>query len=119
MADLHSDKREYNRVDTESDAMYKIIGEPVDLTGTGYFKTKTKNISSGGLCISAVRKILKGYIVKVGVEIETSEKPISAYCEVKWCAKSGAEYEAGLKFLNLQQNDAESINSLILKKTIN
>lgn len=113
MVEMPQNKREYARINTETQAIFKVLGEPIDLSGTGYLKTTTKNISNGGLCISAPRKITKGYIVKVGLELETSEKPISAFCEVKWCAKSGSEFEAGLKFLGLEDEDMENLKSYV------
>lgn len=117
MVDMPQNKREFTRINAEAHAIYKVLGDPIDLSGTGYLKTTTKNISNGGLCISAPRKIAKGYIVKVGLELDTADKPISAFCEVKWCAKAGSEFEAGLKFLSLEDKDVENIREYIAGNT--
>ncbi len=96
-------RRVFKRVDSEVETIYKVMGDPIELGSSGYIRTKTVNISGGGVCIKVKRKIKKGHIVKVGIEL--SDKPISAFCEVKWCCKG----EAGLKFIKLQEEDTGKI----------
>jgi len=96
-------RRIFKRVGSELETIYKVMGDPIELGSNGYIKTRTVNISGGGVCIKVKRKIKKGHIVKVGLEF--SDRPVSAFCEVKWCVKG----EAGLRFIKLQEEDTGMI----------
>ncbi|HDT15470.1 MAG TPA: PilZ domain-containing protein [Firmicutes bacterium] len=106
-------KRSFHRVDAENEAVYKILGETVDLFNSGYIATTTKNISKGGVCLKLKDRIKRGNIVKIGIELSDDLKPINTFCEVAWCSHTEEGYEAGLKFITVGEKQKKHLEDFV------
>ncbi len=77
-------------------------------------RAKTKNISLGGLCLEAEKRLLKGSILKVGIYGNGSGGMAGVFCRVEWCRKKSGAYMAGLSFIDLDKEETEQIYCLLV-----
>lgn len=94
--------RQYIRHPSEMPIQYSLRNNG---SVTGRHREHLNNISSGGLCFHADRKIAPGN--RVEIEIEVKPPPFSAEGVVVWCHKENEGYEIGMQF-----NDADVEYSL-------
>ncbi|MFP4466794.1 MAG: PilZ domain-containing protein [Candidatus Goldiibacteriota bacterium] len=109
----NENKRVFERVNAETEAVYKILGETVDLFNSGYISTTTKNISKGGVCLKLKDRIKKGHIVKIGFELSDDLRPINTFCKVAWCSGTKEGYEAGLKFISVGEKQKKHLEDFV------
>ncbi|MCS7244145.1 MAG: PilZ domain-containing protein [Candidatus Calescibacterium sp.] len=84
-----------------------------DLPG---YKAVTRDISLGGAKIIISKPIKKGSIIKIGIEMETSNKPLELSAEVVWSneLEPNKKYEVGLKFIYNNPAQQQNIEKYIL-----
>lgn len=99
--------RQYARVNRD----IGIISE--DIPG---YKTITRDISLGGCRIVTTKPLKKNSIIKIGLELEISNKPIDLAAEVVWIKEiePNKKYEAGLKFIYNNPDQQQKIEKYIL-----
>lgn len=111
----YSEKRIDPRAEINKDARYKILSESDGVINFGYESAKAKNISKGGLCLELDHKLTEGNVIRIELPSLGEEKTIKAFCEVQWCRKgsSDGEYQAGLSFIALREDDVEYLVNFI------
>lgn len=80
------------------------------------YKAITRDISLGGCKIVASKPIPKGKIIKIGLELEISNKPLDLSAEVVWVkeVEPNKKYEMGLKFIYSNPEQQQKIEKYIL-----
>lgn len=80
----------------------------------------TKNISGGGVCLMSYKKISKGDILVIEMQLPTG-KTINSKAKVVWVSEidthgaSGEKrYDAGVEFLDITESDREDIKEFCL-----
>ncbi len=115
MQETYMERRNDDRVELQNQAKFRIIG---DISGEAisfdYMKATAKNISKGGVCLVLSQKITEGNVIRVEIPIGET-KIIKAFCEVEWCKQQNANgnYEVGLRFIALKEDDAEFLDTYI------
>ncbi|MCX7759023.1 MAG: PilZ domain-containing protein [bacterium] len=84
-----------------------------DLPG---YKAVTRDISLGGAKIIISKPIKKGSIIKIGIEMETANKPLELSAEVVWAneLEPNKKYEVGLKFIYNNPAQQQNVEKYIL-----
>ncbi|HDQ25784.1 MAG TPA: PilZ domain-containing protein [bacterium] len=112
------EKRLDPRLDIEEELRYKIIGDEYGSSSAVPEKAKARNISKGGVCISLPHKIEVGNVIRVEIPIENEDRLIKAFCEVQWCSmKAQSDYELGLSFIALKEEDVEFLDNYVKNKS--
>ncbi len=80
------------------------------------YKAITRDISIGGAKITTSKPLPKGKIIKIGLELEISNKPFELSAEVVWTkeVEPNKKYEAGLKFIYSNPEQQQQIEKYIL-----
>jgi len=103
------ERRVYERYDKEIEAEYKLMSDSADLMTMTYERTKTKNISFGGVCLEVKNKISEGSVIRLGIPPGGETAKINTFCEVEWCSPANGRYTAGLSFISLTEEDIKYI----------
>jgi len=102
------ERRINDRISIEGETRYKILSSDLDKINFGYEKGQIKNISKAGMCLLVPHKIEEGNVLRVEINLTSSDKrTIKAFCEAEWCnlENSSGEYEIGLSFIALKEDD--------------
>jgi hypothetical protein len=108
------EKRINFRAEYENVIHYKVLGD-TDPSSSAfkYESAKIRNISKGGLCMLIPHNIPEGNVIRIEVPIGSEPNPIKAFCEVQWCKPAGSEYEAGLSFIALKEEDVRTLENYL------
>ncbi len=109
------ERRKDERVELQNQAKFRVIGDiSEEVISFNYVKATAKNISKGGVCLVLSQKITEGNVVRVEIPVGET-KIIKAFCEVEWCKQQSANnnYEVGLSFIALKEDDAEFLDKYI------
>ena len=113
------EKRVDERVDVTTSAKFKILSDTDGAISNGYEQGETRNLSKGGVCIQVNSKLTEGNVIRIEIPTpDNAERTIKAFCEVQWCVKNpnNANYEAGLSFIALKEDDIDYLESLVEKQ---
>ncbi len=118
--DLKSQKTQENKTteDPSSLRQYVRINRDIAIISPeipGY-KSVIRDISLGGCKIVIPKPIPKGSIIKIGLELETLNKPLELSAEIIWIREmeSNRKYEAGLKFIYSNPEQQQQIEKYLL-----
>ena len=80
----------------------------------------TKNVSSGGVCIVLPQELELSQEVRLEIEPDDGETPVSCYAQVRWTVSARApggsfQYETGFQFTTLSDHDRERIEKIVEK----
>ena len=103
-----SDSRRHNRKPFRFDVLFERSGEQVLARGS--------NLSPGGMCVATRRGLPKGEVVSATIQVEHREIKIIA--EVVWARNDDPTSldtppGMGLKFLDIEDTDAEFVRTLV------
>jgi len=114
-----AEKRRFPRLTYNVGIEYKIIDSPNNADNAVIF---SKNISAGGICIFSLSKFSPGAKLDIKFSLPDSQEDIYAVGRVMWQEEftigdtaSSRAFEAGVEFLEIQDQDKEKINQYILK----
>src|ERR1035437_5193248 len=108
MNDMYSERRIDKRLKSELSAEYKLFGEELDLLSFHYTKTITVDISKRGVCLAVSNIVHEGDVMRLDVSFGERKK-INTFGAVEWCKVEGGNYIAGISFISLSHNDAETL----------
>jgi len=104
--------RRYARLKAEVDIEYRIIGA----AKARKVRTKSYNVSIGGVCFEASDKFKAGTIVELEIFLDRDD-PIKVEGEVIWHKKlEDGTSRAGVKFTGLKEEDREKFGDFIFRK---
>ena len=75
-----------------------------------------KNISHGGLCVTAGSPINRGVVIEAEIILRGHPlEKFKAYCQAVWYKKTDEDtvYEIGLQFLGIKETDAAQLKQYI------
>jgi len=92
------------------------ISFPVEcnmLSQREYFYTVSKDLSKGGARIIANNFLPKGNILKLNINF--IEQTMGIKAEIAWCNKEriGERYQAGLKFVETNENNKRTLEAFL------
>jgi c-di-GMP-binding flagellar brake protein YcgR len=112
------ERRKYVRLEASVEVHYTVIGQP------GAIEAFSKNISAGGLCITAKEEIVSETPLQIQIRIPDLKDPIRALARVVWqkkreAAVEGSEtgYDTGIEFTGISDFDRFNINRYVLNHT--
>ena len=80
-------------------------------------KAQSVNISRGGLCLFAKRKIPKGYKLELVIKLPQKTDTINATAKVVWIKKisrlTGFNYKLGIRYEDMDQRNIDEIMNFI------
>lgn len=104
------ERRQYARLSAKVEVTYTIIGKP------GEIKVFSKNISAGGLCISAAKKLIVDTPLQLEIKIPDLKDPIPALAIVVWQKPQinpDERLETGVKFTGISDFDRFNIKRYV------
>ena len=109
----NEDKREFPRLSFDAELKYEVLNVSPKAQ-----KSRIKNISVGGLCITIFEKVNVGTLLKIEISLLNEDKPIVAKGKVVWVEQIeiisdkffSVSYNCGLAFVEISHHDQESIN---------
>lgn len=118
---LFVEKRKHPRIKLSLSVHYKVVNEIDESYKMLEQKRSAKrgnseNISSEGLCLVCDKQLDRGDILKIEMKLPGNETNIKAFAEVVWVSDEGVpegSHGAGLFFMALRDEDADSIGRLI------
>lgn len=119
---MAEEKRNFNRVSTK--VIVHCRKDVENSFAPDYFLSFTKDISNQGARLVVPKEIKPGEHFIATLELPTSFIPVLTFSEAMWASKRGEganiqepQEEVGIKFLKMDQPDAEKLKSFIeLKK---
>lgn len=111
------ERRKDPRAEHEEETKIKLLGDEKSV-GFGYEVVQTRNVSKSGACVMLPYMVKEGNVVRVEIPVEngTTFRHIKAFCEVQWCRQSKespGNFEAGLSFIAVKDEDAEYLNHYV------
>jgi len=80
-------------------------------------KTRTKDISAGGIRVSIRDKLDIDSLVSVKLTIPNTDREVTCFGQVAWVSPPGkGRYETGLAFMDLSEKEAALIEEFIEKE---
>lgn len=112
------ERRKYVRMETSVEVKYTVIGKP------GAIEVFSKNISAGGLCISAGEELSKDTPLQIEIKIPDLKDPIRALARVVWQKKFEApdkaqevRFDTGIEFTGISDFDRFNINRYVTNRS--
>lgn len=104
--------RRYGRLRVEVDVDYRVIGA----VKTRKARTKSYNISIGGICFEASDRCEAGTMVSLEIFLER-DNPVQVEGNIIWQKKfEDGTFRAGVSFVGLKEEDQERISNFIFRK---
>lgn len=113
---MKDEKRKYRRIRNGVKAVYKVMGVE------GEYDLSVINLSGGGLCLPLNKKMSKGTLLELYLNMPHEKEPFFALAKVAWqsqapVSKEGKPYyETGIEFLKLGLRDKMRIIRYIYNK---
>ena len=109
----NEDKREFPRLSFDVELKYEVLNVSPKTQ-----KSRVKNISVGGLCITIFEKVNVGTLLKIELSPLNEDKPIVVKGKVVWVEPLeiisdrffSVSYNCGIAFVDISHQDQESIN---------
>lgn len=119
------ERRRHYRLIKEIKVRYKFISQLYNLDNTSSYDAVTKNMSTSGLLLKAeIPKVdfvndmmLKKTLVFLEIFLSKNKPPIKATAQLRWVESIDASknlYNIGLKFIDITQEDKNTITEFIL-----
>ncbi len=109
------ERRKYVRLKATVEVKYMVIGKP------GTIKVFSKNISAGGLCITAQEQLAAETPLQLEIKIPDLKDPIRAIARVVWqkelSEQSEGNFETGIEFTGISDFDRFNINRYVRDRT--
>ena len=112
-------KRRYPRLPLNTEIVYRVL----DQAEAELYTTGSKDISSGGLCIIVIEKLEPGAVLNLRFSLPELNKIVNAKGKVIWVKelrigkkKAGDFYEAGIEFMEIDQEERERIKDYVSSK---
>ena len=110
---MEDNARSSKRLELNAECRYKSFVSEVNRGSAGFRAVEAKNISKGGMCISAPRAIADDKFIILEVDAGNGKK-LKAYCEVKWVRETGADdVDAGVSFFCMESEKRDILNNLL------
>jgi c-di-GMP-binding flagellar brake protein YcgR len=79
-----------------------------------------KNISEGGASMSTYEFLPLNSRLAMEIPLRAGSRPVEGLCRVAWVKKApfGEQYDAGVEFININQEYSKQIGNFILNKTL-
>lgn len=127
---LKCEKREFVRIDTNTPAVFKFLGDEKNFPDMGKsFEGIVRSVGGGGLALEGQlsdrawipRFILQKIIVGVKLTLPGDESPIAAICRVAWMEDAGGKkdgkniFRYGLVFREISMRDRDRIFDFVIR----
>jgi c-di-GMP-binding flagellar brake protein YcgR len=116
-ADLYIERRRNKRVDKKCRVKYKLINGEEEVQEIRSVAVKLDgesfDISLGGIRAEGPINAKQGDIIRLEVELDNRQDPITTFAEVKWIKGSNQVKTFGLEFLILKDADKASIEEIL------
>lgn len=108
------EKRRFIRLNTSVDVQYTVL----EKSSVDKLNTKSKNISSGGICIIASDKLENNDILGISIYLPGEPMPLAAKGSVAWSkpfqiGKEKEHYDVGVEFIQINPEDRKKINQYV------
>ncbi len=108
------ERRKFVRLNIACDINYKVL----DVEPPQGDKTKTRNISSGGICLIANEKISSGSILELNFSLPDKKPIIKSKGRVAWIkpfkiASEEEHFDCGVEFTEIEGADRKRINQYV------
>jgi c-di-GMP-binding flagellar brake protein YcgR len=108
----NANKRKFPRLSINVEVKYRILSTPSPIAP----RTRTRNISEGGLCIMILEKVTIGTLLNLKIVLPDTDQPIIATGKVLWIdeftiysTEAYTFYECGVEYVNIVPQDQENI----------
>jgi c-di-GMP-binding flagellar brake protein YcgR len=108
----NANKRKFPRLSINVEVKYKIL----DISSPTTPRTRTRNISEGGLSIMILEKVRVGTLLSLNIALPDADQPIIATGRVLWIeeftiysTEAYTFYECGVEYVNILSQDQENI----------
>lgn len=110
------ERRRSTRINARVPLQFKDIQRPIET----YSGTLTKDISEGGARFTAGEFLSVFTRLLVEISMPSFSRPIKAISKVAWIQKQprGTQYNVGLQFLDMTEEDKKHLASFIAKSPI-
>jgi c-di-GMP-binding flagellar brake protein YcgR len=112
MLNIFKDRRLQKRISHMMESKFKIMDNP-DILAIEYKKANIRNISLGGVCLQSEHLLKTGNIIRINFTLDSMDKMVDTFCEVRWCKRVLDGFLAGLSFITLTREEEEIINNYI------
>ncbi len=114
MNDAGAERRKFVRLNITCDIDYKVLDFKPPLAD----KTRTKNISAGGICLIANEKINPGSILEVDFNLPDKKPVIKSKARVVWTkpfkiASEEERFDCGVEFTEIGSAERQRINQYV------
>jgi c-di-GMP-binding flagellar brake protein YcgR len=111
------EQRRFQRVNARVPVQFKDIQRPIET----YSGTLTKDLSEGGVRFIASEFLSVFTRLLVEISVPSFSRPIKAISKVAWIQKQprGMQYNVGLHFLDMTEEDKKHLGSFIAKSPTN
>jgi c-di-GMP-binding flagellar brake protein YcgR len=107
------EQRRYPRLDAKVKIIYGVMARMHKP-----FSSLSTNVSGGGICIPLERRLKKGEILELEMDLPGRRQPLFALGKVAWVKKVPANakdakyypFQAGIEFVAIEQDERESIS---------
>ena len=113
MIDSFSEKRRFERVESQTPIQYKKLKQPFE----GTVGAISVNISEGGVKFLANEFLPLASRLAIEVFVPAQPRPVKAVSKVAWIRKmpEGEQYEIGNQFLCIAREDKASLSDYVKK----
>lgn len=108
------ERRRFVRLNSSVDIQYTLLEkEPAER-----LRTKSRNISAGGICIIAYEELATDSILLVSIYLPQENEPIITKGRVAWVqpfeiAREGRHYDIGVEFIEISPEDRKKIDQYV------
>jgi len=108
------EKRKFARLNTSVDVQYSVLEKKPKKE----LKTKTKDISAGGICIIANEQLEVENLLGISIYLAGESMPITAKGRVVWTksfqmGKQNQHYDVGVEFVDISSEDRKKIDQYV------
>jgi c-di-GMP-binding flagellar brake protein YcgR len=109
-----SERRRFVRLNSAVDIQYNLLEkEPAER-----LKTKSRNISAGGICIIASEKLEIDDILVISITVPGETLPVVTKGRVAWIkpfeiGKEGQHFDVGIEFIEISPEDRKKIEQYV------
>jgi len=109
-----AERRKFVRLNVGCEVNYKVLNvEPPK-----FIKSKTKNISAGGICLIADEKLNPGTLLELNFHLPDKAITIRAKGRVAWVnpfkiANEKERFDCGIEFVEISPKDQKIINQYV------
>lgn len=117
--DTKQQRRFFRLEELDLPAKYRVVGKDIETQEeTEFIDTSVKDLSAGGLSFIVLEPLETGTEIQIMFKLPNIDVSLNLLGEIARVIEAGKKYEAGIKFLSVDEVEQDKIMSFIFQKQL-